>query len=53
VQLAAEWVKQLGGEFREDTEEAPEAEASVLSLGRATAHCFKPYPDTKNFYYEA
>ncbi|NMV06461.1 hypothetical protein HKB28_04740, partial [Vibrio parahaemolyticus] len=27
VQLAAEWVKQLGGEFREDTEEAPEAEA--------------------------
>nr|WP_254155536.1 hypothetical protein [Salmonella enterica] len=53
VRLAAEWVTQLGGESHEDTEEEPEAEATVLSLGRATAHCFKPYPDTKNFYYEA
>lgn len=53
VQLATEWVKQLGGEFREDTQEELEAGATVLFLGRATAHCFKPYPDTKNFYYEA
>lgn len=52
VQLAGEWVKQLGGESREDNKEAPETEATVLSLGGATAHCFKPYPDTKNFYYE-
>ncbi len=40
-------------ESRKDTEEEPEADATVLSLGRATAHCFKPYPDTQNFYYEA
>ncbi|MBC8951297.1 hypothetical protein Xets_04104 [Xenorhabdus sp. TS4] len=53
VQLAAEWVKQLGGESREDTQKALETGATVLSLGRATAHCFKPYPDTENFYYEA
>lgn len=53
VRLAAEWVTQLGGESRKDTEEEPEADATVLSLGRATAHCFKPYPDTQNFYYEA
>lgn len=53
VQLAAEWVKQLGGESREGTEDAPGTEVTVLSLGRATAHCFKSYPDTKNFYYEA
>ncbi|MCV5216397.1 hypothetical protein OFC53_34755, partial [Escherichia coli] len=44
VRLAAEWVTQLGGESRKDTEEEPEADATVLSLGRATAHCFKPYP---------
>ncbi|MDW3144093.1 hypothetical protein R8O04_23950, partial [Vibrio sp. 2094] len=47
------WVEQLGGGIRENTEGAPGAEASVLSPGGATAHCFKPYPDTKNFYYEA
>ncbi|MBA1890297.1 hypothetical protein HLX92_29770, partial [Escherichia coli] len=36
VRLAAEWVTQLGGESRKDTEEEPEADATVLSLGRAT-----------------
>lgn len=53
VQLAAEWVTQLGGRSHEDTEEVPVAEATMLSLGNVTAHCFKPYPETKNFYYEA
>ncbi len=53
VQLAAEWVKQLGGESHEGSEDAPGTEVTVLSLGRAAAHCFRPYPDTKNFYYEA
>lgn len=42
VQLAAEWVKQLGGEFREDTEEAPEAEASVLSWGEPRLIALNP-----------
>lgn len=52
VQLAAEWVKQLGGNFVKTLRKRRKLRLQCFP-GRATAHCFKPYPDTKNFYYEA